>query len=268
MWIDDTDGAIGKVDVATGVVSNVNQTGRALSDIAFDPSGQMFGITADKLFTINKNTGDTTLVGSLGNKGTGFNALVFGQDGTLYAAGGNSTSLFTVDTTTGAATALPGSLPTTSAGDLAFHNGNLFMAGANDDLIKIKLGATVSGTDKGAFGVTGVFGLADEGNHLYGVAGKNIYSIDTGTGAATLLVNYAGQGLEGGFGAAFANESVTATPEPASLTLVGLGILGMAGYGWPNVRSLTPRSRLQGFSNPAGCVPIARWGTLEKQKTP
>jgi hypothetical protein len=50
------------------------------------------------------------------------NALVFAADGTLYGGGNSSTSLFTLDPSTGAATSI-GSTGALSGGDLAFSGG-------------------------------------------------------------------------------------------------------------------------------------------------
>jgi uncharacterized protein DUF6923 len=246
IWIDDSSGNIGKVDVATGAVSGVKATSQALTDIAFDPSGQLYGVTFDSLYKIDKSTGATTLVGSLGNAGTQFNALVFGKDGTLYTAAANSTSLYTVNTGTGAATALAGTLPTASAGDLAFHGSNLFMAGSNGDLIKIALTPTVSGTDKGSFGLANVFGLVNAGGNLYAVAGTKVYTVDPTDGATALAADYTGdvQGLGDANGAAAADEVLVGSAATAAAaqkrqaqretTLTARHPDRMAGFFWLN----------------------------------
>src|SRR4051812_18695250 len=43
IWIDDANGNLGKVNVATGAVTFIGPTGYSLTDIAFDPSGQLWG---------------------------------------------------------------------------------------------------------------------------------------------------------------------------------------------------------------------------------
>ena len=49
LWIDDSAGRIGTVDVATGVDTLVGNSGAALTDIAFDPNGNLYGITFSNL---------------------------------------------------------------------------------------------------------------------------------------------------------------------------------------------------------------------------
>jgi hypothetical protein len=120
---------------------------------------------------------------------------VFGTDGTLFAAGGATTSLFTIDPGSGASTDL-GDIGFSSAGDLAFNGGEFILASSSNQLIRIELGTSPTGTAIGFFGFTDVFGLAtgDDGI-LYGVAGTQVFSVNTMTGAGTLASSFSGQGL-------------------------------------------------------------------------
>ena len=223
IWIDDANGEIGTVDVATGSVTLVGNAGVVLTDIAFDHSGNLWGVDFNNLFSINKATGAATLVGSLGSGS--FNALTFGSNGTLYAATNQGGSLYTVNTGTGAAT-LVGAIGFSSAGDLAFHGGTLYMSTTTGHLISVDT-STGSGTDVGDIGYgAGVFGLANntDNNVLYGVAGTNLFAINPVTGVGGAAVDFSGQGLVGANGSAFFNEAV---PVPSNLvmltTIVGMG---------------------------------------------
>jgi hypothetical protein len=234
LWIDDAFGNIGTVDVSTGASTVIGNSGVSLTDIAFDPNGNLYGVTFTSLYKINTSTGLATLVGNLGDiVNGGANALVFAPDGTLYAASSLSENLFTVNPATGAATAVAGSLRVGSAGDLAFNGGNLFMTSRSNTLIRIdNLAGPVSGTIVGPLGFPDVLALATGSDGvLYGAEGTQLLQINTTTGAATKLINYFGNALAGAEGATIFPE-VASVPEPTSLVLGSIGILAGFGVAW------------------------------------
>ncbi len=213
IWIDDATGNIGTVDLTTDAVTLVGPSGQELTDIAFNPSGQLFGETSNALYSIDQTSGAATEIGPLGGNGE-LNGLTFGSDGTLYSSGGSD--LYTVNPTTGAAT-LVGDLGLgsgyASAGDLAFNGGQLYESvGAGfgaSDLVRVDP-ATGAGTIVGEIvGDPNVLGLVTASNGtLYGVDGTKIYSIDTQTGVGTLVENYGSSSLNIAYGAASETEAV------------------------------------------------------------
>ena len=230
LWVGDSSGNLGKVDVATGDVDIVGNMGSAMTDIAFDSSGNLFGITFGSLFSINTDTAASTFIGNH-SVGGGKNSLVFGSDGTLYAA---NRSLYSLNTGTGASTLIgSGGDSYNSSGDLAFIGGDLFLSstgGVGGDKLVGLDETNGEGTNIGSIGISAVYGLATDNNiDLYGVAGTSVFDIDTGTGSATLLASYGGKGLGTAWGSAFFGES-GAVPEPSIIALFGLGLfdIGLA----------------------------------------
>lgn len=230
LWVTDFDGVLAKVDATTGTVQVVGNMGRLMTDLAFDPSGQLYGTSLFELYKIDTATAVPTLVGNLtGGTGGTITGLVFAPDGTLYGA---NDTLHTIDTATGFTTYLGNTGMSYNAGDLAFVGGQLYAASydfTNDYLFRVDL-ATGAGTQVGLTGTGEISGLAtDDNGTLYGAAGTALYTIDTGTGAATLVASYAGQGLGRANGAAFFSGNTPPIPEPSTclLMLAGLGLLGM-----------------------------------------
>jgi hypothetical protein len=180
----DPAGVVGTVDVETGAFTSIGPSGVALTDMDVTASGSGVGISVDGFYAIDLATGAATLVGA---PGVSLNALEVGADGTIYAAGPSSTSLYTVDPATGVAAALL-DMGVASAGDIQFKNGILYLAGVDHSLHAIDVaGQAVS--EVGAFGVAGVYGLAlDADGDLIGLAGdRSVSLIDLSTGAASPL---------------------------------------------------------------------------------
>lgn len=225
LWVSTGGAGLATVDVATGTTSFIGNTSTALTDIAFSPSGDLYGISFSSLYKVNSSTGATTLVGSLGSVVGTANALVFGSDGTLYMAG---SSLYTVNTLTGAASAI-GSIGYQSGGDLAFIGSELYMASSGNQLIDVDT-TNGAGSLIGNLGVGSMFGLATPDNvNLYGVAGQSVYLVSTASGAATFQSTFAPTLSGGAFGLAFVTEAGGGTvPEPGTLALVSLALLGTA----------------------------------------
>ena len=224
IWIGDAGGQLGTVDTNTGTATVIGSMGHTMFDIAFDNSGNLYGITSNQLFSIDTTTAAATLIG---NHNTGSNALVFGPGNILYAA---DDRLFTIDTITGAATVLGnGGDSYIASGDLAFIGGDLFLSSdipSGDELFQLDVTSGV-GSDIGSIGYGNVWGLITDNNvDLYGISGTTVLEIDPQTGSASTLLNYSGQGLYLAWGAAIATESSN-IPEPGTAILLGMGLAGI-----------------------------------------
>ncbi len=232
LYLADSASHLLRVDVATAQVEEVFDAGVQFTDIAFAPSGELYGVTSAYLYEIDPTTGWSTLIGSHGFGGPsssyGIDSLVFGPDGVLYAAGNNI--LISIDTLTGVGTRIGSLSGHWSAGDLAVDDeGRLLMTTDLGDLVELNTehgGATLLGR----LPYNDIYALAtDADGTLYGLRSTNqILQINPDEASVVSLGTLHANRLIGrAWGASFALASL---PEPATALLLILG-LPIAGLG-------------------------------------
>jgi hypothetical protein len=261
IYVCDVDGWLGTVNPSNQAVTVIGQLKlgnkvKKLTDVALDPSGQMYGVDYDRLYKVDKETGALTVVGSLYANGQlppiaqGANALAFNPvGGALYLASINNSYIFSVNTGTGLATPIA---PVEaeegqawySSGDLAFYNNELFWTATHDpnnpastnSLISLSVPDILPTDNRGVIQLvdstplTKVWGLAVDDGKLYGVSGANtlIYEFVHPTIDATV----ANPHDFGGKGLGHANGATETIPEPATLVVWGLLGAVAVGAGW------------------------------------
>jgi hypothetical protein len=255
LWIDDEEGNLGTVDLSTGSVTIIGNTGLGsnLADIAFTSNGTLYGITDDALYSISTTTAQPTLVGDVSAGGGELYGLV-GDGNDLLAASRASPDLFEISLSPFSVTDLTNSSSTAGycAGDLAFSadGGSVYESLISGDLQdNVISSGTVTSTIIGPLETAGgspngqVLGLAtgDDGV-TYGVYDQEVYTVDTSTGSLTPLLSYSGSNLGYAFGTAFITEATPggAVPEPDTVWLFCGGLVLLAGYRW--LRSRAARS--------------------------
>jgi streptogramin lyase len=193
-YIDDDWGNIFSVDPTTGNAVYRCTTNQIMNDIAFSPTGVLYGAGSDgSLYKININTGQTTWIGFLmaGGQSVYVNGLEFNKDGTLYASG--YSTIYKVNPMSGACQAVVALAPQyQSAGDMAFDaSGNVYLTTWNGSLIDASLTThawhVVGGSGHLQFGDFYGLSMAPNGQ-LYGYRSTgDVYQINPSTGAEKLI---------------------------------------------------------------------------------
>ncbi|MFZ5830506.1 MAG: DUF6923 family protein [Planctomycetota bacterium] len=228
----------GRLDLATGAFELIGRTSVVLSDVAFDPQENIYGCSLENFYSysylcrIDPATAATTIIGRINTGATDIyvNSLVFGRDGTLYAAG--QSSLYSVNPATGLATVLGSFAPYVAAGDLAIDEaGTGYLSTTSNDLISLNL-ATGEPSYVGPLGFGEVYGMAfGPDKVLYGFSNSQraVFSVDLATGAGTLVTTLPASSLTGAYGSGYSLEAV---PEPTTLALVGVAACVVATLSW------------------------------------
>lgn len=231
-----------------------NGTPTKLYDIAFSPSGALYGNGYLNghytLFTVDPTSAALSPIGAIAAAGVDVptNGLVFSDSGVLYASGGYVVSgdpswiyggkLVTIDPATGAAT-IVGEGSFNSAGDLAFVNGSLYVSSVGataSELFTVDPSNAASSRIGGPSATTlrYLYGIATDGQTLYGSTYEGgIATLNTSTGVGTTLFSYpgtiSGVSTGGSFGMAIRLQTPPPSSVPAPLPVVGAGMaLGLS----------------------------------------
>jgi hypothetical protein len=239
------------------IASTIGPIGFGVTGLAVHPTtGVLYGSTANlspsargNLITIDRTTGQGTVVGPFGIPGQTMADLTFTSDGTLYGwLEGSADDLHTIDVTTGHATLVGDSGLSTFGSGLTANAANvIFFAGSGDDgalrTIDRTTGlpttvATLTGTQGAsvaalAFDATGVlFGVA----LLGGPEPASLTTINIATGEVTVL----GDSVVGLDAIAFdAPVPVQAIPTLSDVAFVALPLL-LAGGALSQIRRQRP----------------------------
>ncbi|MDI1315173.1 putative Ig domain-containing protein, partial [Prosthecobacter sp.] len=213
-------------DVSTGAKKLVGQTrdssSHYLTDLAWSPSGILYGIDFNNIYQINPTTGAVTRLGSFSTSNS-FNGLVFDSAGTPYMSSVSNGDIYTFNisslstnsnTSTSIAFTAPATVPNgqalNSAGDLAWIGNELYYTTAGSGftafyLYKVPEGgnaAQLVGQVKntGGSAIADVFGLSTDGyGTLFAQAGNALYTLDKTTGVATTITSsMASSAISGG----------------------------------------------------------------------
>jgi hypothetical protein len=240
------------------IVSTVGPIGFAVTGLAVHPTtGVLYGSTGNKsptapgtLITIDKTTGQGTVVGAFGIAAQTMADLTFTSDGTLYGWLVPSDDLYTIDVTTGQATIVgdSGLVDQAGAGLAANAAGTIFFAGLQGLGPLLRTIDRTTGQPSTIAPVTVapdqlVAALAfDSAGVLFGVAltqrggAASLITINTSTGQATVLGNTVNR-LD-----AIAFDSVHAIPTVSEVALVGLALL-LASTALYQIRRQRPGAR-------------------------
>ena len=225
-------GQFGTLNLQTAVFTQSGNPGTGFEDLGRIAGGPLYAADSNaNLLTLNTSNGSTTSSVSVA---IGVAAISVRSDGVLF--GTNSTSLYTINPTTGAAT-LIGSLGISGATyfDLRFDtSGHLYFTSDSGSTATLYSINTTSGAATLIGSIGAAVGVLDyENGTLYGVtlgpATQQLYTINPTTGAGTLAGTVTGApgpiyGL--------ATMDAAAVPEPSAAILGSFTCLVGLGYGW------------------------------------
>jgi hypothetical protein len=222
----------GIVDLQTGVFTSRGTADWNPEDMTGLPGGTIYAMDPNNvLLTVNPANGHGTVVGTTG---LDIDGIKFRQDGTLFGLSGPG-NLYTIDKSTGAPTFVGSTGINFSFYDLAFDSSNQLFAVNTDAGFGLSNLYSIDPTTHLAH-LVGPVGfrlsaLEFQDGTLYGFtdsAPREIISIDRTTGVGTVAAAQ-DLSLDSVFGAAPAEVSAV-VPEPAGLTLLGIGFVGLMGY--------------------------------------
>jgi outer membrane protein assembly factor BamB len=203
IYVSDANGELATVNTRTHAVHDIGNMGVAMTDIAFAPDNQLYGISYSELYSINPNNGQATAIGPLGGGDYGMNALAIDAAGHAYGYSNDTDRLYSINLNTGHARAESAQSGHESAGDLAFFRGRLLFSDSQDQLLTLNP-SNGAVEHKVADHIYDLYGLiATDPSHLYGFSGTTMYALNPGTGGHVAVAHLGGDGLGQIYGAAY-----------------------------------------------------------------
>jgi len=241
-------GVLYDINAANGAASNPRPTGLyQMAGFTVTPDGQhAYALTTfggpqpNGLFRIDLASGAATFIGNTGLSFIGEGDLAFRpSDGRLFSvwnAVGGGMHLFTIDTTTGAATDVGAVTLAADLSGLAFGpNGALYcFENFRERLLVLDpaTGSTLSTINLTGLGIGGgemaglAYDIVSGTMYLAGGANPSLFTIDLTTGATTLLGPTVPQGLA----------SLAVVPEPTTVSLLILALVLLC-RPWRHIRT-------------------------------
>lgn len=172
----DTTGGVYRTEVGTGRTVKLADYSQQWTDIAVTPDGRVFATTFTGLYELDLTRGTAAFKTSLSGN---INALASDSRGDLYLAGLYYNQIKVISSKT-FNTIREIDLPagTYSAGDIHINGNSLYYSSDSQQIISVNLGNGAV-TDSFYHAIPALYGLHSEGGKLYGLAGNDIYLIDT-----------------------------------------------------------------------------------------
>jgi hypothetical protein len=253
LWACDWSGNLYNVNTSNASLSFIGSTGlNFLGALEFGPNGTLYGINASggsgsSLYAIDPNTAAATFIGSLGFDAMLEGGLTFSPGGVAYAVehlNGATNDLVTVDVNTGAATTVaPIGTSYHDINGLVWRSDGMLVGLVDDAAGGLATIDPVTGAFSTivplTFSVGAIGGMTTDyssGTNYLGTGivngsdlfpGTNsLYTFDAFTGATSYVGTFSGSNDPDGIsGLAYSN--ATTVPEPATMSLFGLGLAGL-----------------------------------------
>ena len=206
IFLNDSSGNLASYNTVTDEFVHIGNTSNVLTDIAITADGRLFGTSFNTLYEVDIATAELTTVAQYEGVGS-INALTFLQDGTLVAAGFNTSELFEVNVDTAELTSL-GEIGAASAGDLATHDDNLLLATRDGQLLAINLDLGDLSTETFADATTTTYGVASQGESLFVAENTSLFELND-AGGFDEVTNFSEHGISRVYGLTAYNEVVS-----------------------------------------------------------
>jgi PKD repeat protein len=186
---------LGKIDLATGVCTQVGNLGDNFSSISFRSDGQLFATTGngatsnpESLFLVDKNTGTPTLAVPLGNGADGEVICYNWDDGNFYHWSGNSTVVMEKFPATAPYTPVTNIVTSGTTGGETF--GAIYLG--NNDFIISNIGSQFKHVSAAGVYGNALLSLPDD---FRGMVLPPIFSFDSDTVCANDTVTWTMKGM-------------------------------------------------------------------------